>query len=306
MRLLIGYDGSKCAKDAIESLQKAGLPLDTEALVVSSAEVFAHAGPLVPASVAGVAAIQEMPLTVAEVRAQAAAALRDARHIAADGAKFVESFFSTWTVRSEAASDMAYGELVEKAEKWHADLIVTGSHGRSTLGRMILGSVSQQVLSHADCSVRIGRAAETYFAPPRLLLAIDGSSDSAAAIEAVMLRVWPAGTHVRVVTAVDLNLLSILPLIGMASALPDDESPEVMFRRRADAIVDQLREFGLLADSVVTVGDPKRVLLNEAQDWHADCIFIGAKGHGRLARALVGSVSATVAARAHCSVEVVR
>ncbi|HMS09862.1 MAG TPA: universal stress protein, partial [Pyrinomonadaceae bacterium] len=53
-------------------------------------------------------------------------------------------------------------------------------------------------------------------------------------------------------------------------------------------------------------GDARRVILDEAIDWKADCIFIGARGLSRFRRLLIGSVSATVAARAECSVEVVR
>jgi len=52
--------------------------------------------------------------------------------------------------------------------------------------------------------------------------------------------------------------------------------------------------------------EPKRLLLGEAESWGADCIFVGAKGMGRIERFLLGSVSSAVAARAHCSVEVVR
>jgi nucleotide-binding universal stress UspA family protein len=48
------------------------------------------------------------------------------------------------------------------------------------------------------------------------------------------------------------------------------------------------------------------VLITEAEDWDADCIFVGAKGMRGIERLLIGSVSAAVAARAHCSVEVVR
>ena len=46
--------------------------------------------------------------------------------------------------------------------------------------------------------------------------------------------------------------------------------------------------------------------LEEAERWGADCIFLGAKGHSRFERLLLGSVSTAVSARAHCSVEVVR
>jgi len=54
-------------------------------------------------------------------------------------------------------------------------------------------------------------------------------------------------------------------------------------------------------------GDPKRVLVEESKRWGADCIFVGSMGFSnRVERFLIGSVSSAVAARAHCSVEVVR
>ena len=49
-----------------------------------------------------------------------------------------------------------------------------------------------------------------------------------------------------------------------------------------------------------------RVIIREAERWSADCIFVGAKGQSAIERFLLGSVSASVAARAPCSVEVVR
>jgi len=48
------------------------------------------------------------------------------------------------------------------------------------------------------------------------------------------------------------------------------------------------------------------VLLREAEEWAADCIVVGAQGLKRLQRLFIGSVSASVAARAGCSVEVIR
>jgi nucleotide-binding universal stress UspA family protein len=52
--------------------------------------------------------------------------------------------------------------------------------------------------------------------------------------------------------------------------------------------------------------EPKRLLLGEAESWGADCIFVGARGMGRVERFMLGSVSSAVAARAQCSVEIVR
>jgi nucleotide-binding universal stress UspA family protein len=54
-------------------------------------------------------------------------------------------------------------------------------------------------------------------------------------------------------------------------------------------------------------GNPREVLVAEAEAWRADCIFVGANASGgRLQRFLLGTTSAAVAARAHCSVEAVR
>jgi nucleotide-binding universal stress UspA family protein len=53
-------------------------------------------------------------------------------------------------------------------------------------------------------------------------------------------------------------------------------------------------------------GNPKSVLVEEAESWGADCVFVGARGMRGVGHLLMGSVSAAVAARAHCSVEVVR
>lgn len=52
-------------------------------------------------------------------------------------------------------------EIVDEARKWSADLIVVGSHGRTALKRLLLGSVALSVVSHAPCSVEIVRKKKT-------------------------------------------------------------------------------------------------------------------------------------------------
>jgi nucleotide-binding universal stress UspA family protein len=177
-----------------------------------------------------------------------------------------------------------------------------------------MGSVSQKAIAYAPCSVRVARCDEMLTAPiplsddpPRLMLAVDGSPDSAVAVEAVRSRRWPAGTEVRVVTSVDLKLLTSLVAagVGLDRATNDNDTVSIV-HRRLQSVCKELVDVGLQAVPAVLDGDPKRSLVEVAERWAIDCIFVGAKGHGRLSRFLLGSVSSAVAARAHCSVEVVR
>ena len=68
----------------------------------------------------------------------------------------------------------------------------------------------------------------------------------------------------------------------------------------------ELQKAGLTATAAVRDGDARSVLLEEAESWPADCIFVGAQGLTAVERFLMGSVSAAAASRAKCSVEVVR
>ena len=51
--------------------------------------------------------------------------------------------------------------IVDEAQKWSADLIVLGSHGRTGLKRLLLGSVALSVVTHAPCSVEVIRPKRT-------------------------------------------------------------------------------------------------------------------------------------------------
>ena len=104
-----------------------------------------------------------------------------------------------------------------------------------------------------------------------------------------------------------LALAALGPPTGALAFDPRDVTDDGAWAHQAvDAAAEELRAAGLTVTPQVVGGDPKHVLIDAARQFGADCIFIGAKGHSRLERFLLGSVSTAVAARAHCSVEVVR
>jgi nucleotide-binding universal stress UspA family protein len=138
---------------------------------------------------------------------------------------------------------------------------------------------------------------------------VDGSPGSALAVSAVAARPWPPRTEVKVVAVLDTRFWTALAnpeTLAWSWIAPAEEDGRSWACRAVDAVTRELTSAGLEAISLVESGDPKRLLVEEAERWEADCIFVGAKGHGRVERFLIGSVSAAVATRAHCSVEVVR
>lgn len=297
MKVLIALDGSSGSEAALSDLKRAGMPRHVEVVLLSVADV------ILPSSDRTIEQPQPQWLIeqIEKARARGMEAVEQARAISLRGQRAVETDFPHWVACAEAVADSPAWAIVKKAEELKADLIVVGSHDRSALQRLVLGSVSQSVLHNAACSVRIARSpARPAGAPIRLVAGEDGSADAEAAISVLAARTWPDGTEVHLVTAVD-QVLAMLALGSRAGAQASDWTEQLNERS-----VAKLRAAGLAVSPLVGHGDPRRILLDEAERLNADCIFVGARGLRRIERLLLGSVSSAIATRAQCSVEVVR
>jgi nucleotide-binding universal stress UspA family protein len=144
----------------------------------------------------------------------------------------------------------------------------------------------------------------------RVLLAVDGSAYSEAAIRAVVSRPWPDGTTVRVLSAI--RVMAVLPpvgdLLGVAGVAetPGKQKIRADAERLVTEVAARIRTAGLNAESVVKEGDPRSVIVDEAAEWVADLIVVGSHGHTGITRWLLGSVAQSIVTHAPCSVEVVR
>ena len=146
-----------------------------------------------------------VPEGVRRAHERAQLKLEQAEALARRASEQVKSIFPSWQVRYEAQADSPAWALIRTADHWKPDLIVMGAHGHSVFGgRLILGSISQRVLYEARCSVRIARSSQKNGPTPiRLLIAVDSSPDSKAAVDAVCARHWPKGTEVGLLAVVD-------------------------------------------------------------------------------------------------------
>jgi nucleotide-binding universal stress UspA family protein len=291
-KILFGYDGSECSNNMLEDVRRAGLPAQAEAFVLSVAEHWI----VPPTSFGGVDLhFTEDPNEANRTRA-----------LAQEAQGRLSAYFPQWNIQSEAMWGTVASQLLGKADEWKPDLIVVGSHGRSLLGRVLLGSVSQKVLHEAHCSVRIARGtARAGIHPARIIIGIDGSAGANNAVDAVLARSWPQGSQVRLVNAT----WTVPPVTSARMVAPIADwirQENARIQAALELATARLQGAGLSVSSVIEEEEPRQLLCKEAKDWEADCIFLGARGMGPMERLLIGSISSGVAAHAPCSVEVVR
>ena len=311
MKILIGYDGSECADAALDDLTQAGLPATGEVHVLSVAEVWLPPPPPSSYEILEEARKAQSPADLQREFAKGCAAAKEVLLFAERARDRIQTKFPDWKVSADSSCGSPAWELVAKADEWKPDLIVVGSHGRTALGRFVLGSVSQRVLTEARCSVRIARGrVEEPGSPVRIVAGTDGSPPSDEALRAIAARNWPAGSEVKVVLVDDPLTPEFLGKIipPFEKMLEEDRQEErAWVEKISKRSIEILHSAGMNVSCVVRQGDPKRELPKVAEEWGADCVFVGSAGFSnRLERFVLGSVSAAVAARSHCSVEVVR
>jgi nucleotide-binding universal stress UspA family protein len=142
MKILLAIDGSAPSQDALEEVARRPWPSPSTLLILSVIQPYT---PPATEIVLASATLEE----IRQRQAQDAEQLtRQVRERIADSALSVET-----TVR-EGDPRTA---IVDAAEEWQADLIVVGSHGRTGLTRLVMGSVAQAVVAHAHCSVEVVR-----------------------------------------------------------------------------------------------------------------------------------------------------
>jgi nucleotide-binding universal stress UspA family protein len=170
--------------------------------------------------------------------------------------------------------------------------------------------VSQGVLTDGDSPLRITRKRETPSnGAPRLLIGFDGSEGSELAVRTIASRKWPEGTSVRLLSIDDTGVLGTIGRLSpqMRAAAVGAGFASRWAETLASRALDQLTRAGLDASVEVRSGHPQSALIDVADEWNADCIFVAPHTAGNsFERFLLGSVSAHVAAHAHCTVEIVR
>jgi len=200
--------------------------------------------------------------------------------------------------------------IIDTANAWGADLIVVGAQGRSALGRLLMGSVSQAVATKSERSVLVTRhVVHRGNNPVRIIIGIDGSPDSIAAVETIAKRSWRHDTEVRVVAvAGTYRSTSVARRVPTAAAWIDERSQSERDTAKA-ALEHSMRVMsstGLRTSEHFAEGGLQRILNDHATKFDADCLFVSGRSFGGdLPTGTADAIGALVTSTP-CSVEIVR
>jgi len=212
------------------------------------------------------------------------------------------------TIRTLVRQGRAASEIVREADRFGADLILLGARGHGAVDRILVGSVSSEVVDLADCPVLVVRTPGLQ----RILLATDGSADGDLAARFVAPSGIFATAAIKVLSVVDAGMpwwTGMSPIDGMVAA---DAYADVVdeAERRAQNVARSTAEIigldGVEAEVAPRGGDVGSTIVEKATAWQADVVAVGTRGHGAVHRALVGSTSRQVLHQAPMSVLVVR
>ena len=142
----------------------------------------------------------------------------------------------------------------------------------------------------------------------RMVVAVDGSPSSIEALEWASKHAQKLDCYIEVIAMWQVFILSGDPIAaGMPFGLivPDttlEHSMHAVLNECAEKVFEHSRPLDLIMRTVQ--GDPTYVLIEESKT--ATMLVLGSRGHGKLHNLVLGSVSASCAAKAHCPVLIVR
>ena len=189
----------------------------------------------------------------------------------------------------------AADEILDLTGQIGADLVVIGSRGLGTVGRIALGSVSETVIHHSRCPVLVLRGGEDAWPPERVIFGDDGSEAARAAGDLGASLCGRHGARTQV-----LHAYPRLPEVdaegrGFDPRIVDDE-----LRRAEKALLERSQELesrlGSRPKVRLVVGDAAASLLEAAEEDAPErtLVAVGSRGLGPIGRMRLGSVSTKV------------
>lgn len=213
------------------------------------------------------------------------------------------------TVETEVVEGLAGSAVARLAEELEADLLVTGTRGKTGLAHLFLGSTAERIVQRAACPVLAVHPGDP--APERppgtIVVPTDFSEDAELAFAAAdrILRCFDGDATVILLHVYDLHVE--YGAYGTAAAYFEySDELATALSARLEELAASWRRPGLTIQIRLAQGLASQTIVQEAQALGADLIAMGTHGRSGFARLLLGSTAERVVQRAHCPVLTVR
>ena len=140
----------------------------------------------------------------------------------------------------------------------------------------------------------------------KIIVGIDDSPHSAAALKWVREMRWPADTHVLVYSSAPIEAFALVEPSGAGVYEQVQQEHLKTHQALVTRAEHELRGAGLAVMGRVERGDPREGLVYAAETERADLLVVGSHGRTGLPRMLLGSVAGHVVTHAPCNVVVVK
>lgn len=212
-------------------------------------------------------------------------------------------------VTFEHRRGIAPGPVInDYADDHQVDLVVMGTHGRRGVGRFVLGSVAEEVVRQAPCSVMTVRDDDTDTPPPtvdRMLVPVDLSEFTMPLYRAALDVAATYSALIHVLHVIE-PLPFPVPLMGAVTIHDLVPDPTERSTEQLQQLVDTVRHPDVSATPYVVEGHAAQAIIQQADTLNSDLIMMASHGLSGIEGFLLGSVTARVVRRARCPVLVAR
>ena len=296
LRVLWATDGSANAREAIPVLRQLVLPATAQLVVLAVAP---H--PLVTGARPDPAYVTRATAQAKQEALEAAESLAEAEMAALDLSEGVGDAQSAWGHPIET--------ILQVARRRGVELIVMGAKGHSNLRRILLGSISDGIVQHANVPVLIVRPGSA--AVRKVLVCYDGSSQAKAALKFLERLALPAEAELLLRRVVEPFAVPRGTPIGYRSRAIE-EAHAINERRRRQAerslrdAAARLEAAGHRVSSEVLTGIAATELVEAARKASAGLVVVGSRKPSPARHYLLGSTAEKLVRHAPMSVLVVR
>jgi nucleotide-binding universal stress UspA family protein len=267
-KLLVCTDGSPASEGAVN----AAIKLETLTAarvcllgVINSPEIFGN--------------IPEIPEVVAALQEQALQRLEEYQKRAASAGATLQIAVVTGVTVADA--------ILDEAAARKPDWLIMGRKGHTGLDRLLMGSVTKQVIGRSPCPVLVvPREAALDF--KKILIAHDGSVFGEAAWRQTILLAEKADAEV------------------IAVSVARDKSRQADCQITLQHLEASAERHGIRLQAFCLEGRPFEQIIRAAGDERVDLLVLGSHGRSGLARLLMGSVAERVTATVNSPVLVVK